>query len=109
MPSDLSMPPTEAPTPSPTPAGMPEGIPAPTGGGSVMMQMPKDAFDSIRDIVMQLASALEQAGSQVDSEAAQAEMGAAEGMPPEKVPAEMASADEQDLAMFAQELNNRGK
>ena len=102
------MPPTEAPTPSPTPAGMPEGIPAPMGG-SVMMQMPKDAFDSIRDIVQQLASALEQAGNQVDSEAAQSEMGAPEGMLPEEVPAEMASADEQDLAMFAQELNNRGK
>ena len=103
------MPPTEAPTPSPTPAGVPEGIPAPTGGGSVMMQMPKDAFDSIRDIVMQLATALEQAGSQVDSEAALAEEPAPEGMLPEEVPAEMTSADEQDLANFAQELNNRGQ
>jgi hypothetical protein len=74
-----------------------------------MMQMPKDAFDSIRDIVMQLATALEQAGSQVDSEAALAEAPVQEGMLPEEIPAEMASADEQDLAMFAQELNNRGQ
>jgi len=108
MPSDPSMPPTEAPTPSPIPAGMPEGIPTPAQGGSVMMQMPKDAFDSIRDIVMQLAAALDQAGNQVDSEAAQSEV-ALEGMLPEEVPAEMNSADEQDLAMFAQELSNRGK
>jgi hypothetical protein len=79
------------------------------GGGSVMMQMPKDAFDSIRDIVMQLATALEQAGSQVDSEAALAEAPVPEGMLPEEIPAEMASADEQDLANFAQELNNRGQ
>jgi hypothetical protein len=77
-------------------------------GGSVMMQMPKGAFDTIRDIVRQLATALEQAGNQVDSEAAQSEAPVPDGMLPAEVPAEMISADDQDLANFAQELNNRG-
>ena len=102
------MPPTEAPTPSPTPSGVPTGIPASTGGGSVMMQLPKEAFDAIRDIVMQLASALDQAGSKVDAEAAQSAV-AADEMISEEVPAEMVSADDQDLANFAQELSNRGQ
>ena len=103
------MPPTEAPTPSPTPAGVPEGISAPTDSGSVMMQMPKEAFDSIHQIVMQLADALDQAAGKVNSEAAQSEAPSPEGMAPEAAPAGPASADERDLANFAQELNNRGK
>ena len=100
------MPPTEAPTPSPTPAGMPEGISAPTDSGSVMMQMPKEAFDSIHQIVMQLASALDQAAGKINSEAAGAPaMTAPEGSAAPASP----SADDQDLANFAQELSNRGQ
>jgi len=74
-----------------------------------MMQMPKSAFDELADIAAMLADALQRARGQVDSEAAVAQAPAPEGMVPEEIPAEMASADEQDLAMFAQELNNRGK
>ena len=115
------MPPSEAPTPKPGVASdpndmgmMPPQDGAPTEGGSVMMQMPKEAFDAIHQLVMQLAAALEGAAQKVNSQAK------GEGVPaPQMAGAELPpevgsanpdqSADEADLAKFAQELNNRGR
>ena len=115
MASDQSMPPSEAPNPTPTPAGpaddmatMPAGG-APADGGSVMMQMPKEAFDAIHQLVIQLGQALDQAAQKVNSEAQGGGVPAPQMSGAEQPPANAQSADEQDLANFAQELNNRGR
>lgn len=117
------MPPSD---PNDTPAGgMPTdgqmggapSAPAPGGDGSVMMQMPKAAFDAIHQLVVQLASALDAAAGQVNDQKAQAEGGApaapAAGgmaMPPAGGPAPAGpTPDEQDLAAFAQQLSARNR
>jgi hypothetical protein len=116
MPTDTSMPPTGESLPKPAPMSEPtDMVPptdtgAPTDGGSVMMQLPKEAFDAIHQLVIQLAGALDQAAGKVNAEAmASQEVPAPEEAGTEMPPADMASADEQDLANFAQELSNRGR
>ena len=121
MASDTSMPPSEAPTPKPGAYSDPNdmGMMAPQGGapadgGSVMMQMPKEAFDAIHQLVMQLAQALEGAAQKVNSQAQGGGVPAPEMTGAEQPPEAGAvnpdqSADEADLAKFAQELNNRGR
>jgi hypothetical protein len=83
----------------------------PTDGGSVMMQMPKEAFDTIHQLVIQLAGALDQAAQKVNNQAQ--DMSSAPQVSAATPAPEMGgaapSSDEQDLAMFAQELNNRGR
>ena len=113
MASDTSMPPSEAPTPTPTPADAPGDMAtsAPQDGGSVMMQIPKEAFDAIHQLVIQLAGALDQAAQTVNGQAAQS-AGAPSGMPTgaEQPPASpSAPEDDEDLANFAQELSNRSR
>jgi hypothetical protein len=94
----------------PTDMMPPTDIGAPTDGGSVMVQLPKEAFDAIHQLVIQLAGALDQAAGKVNQEAAASEgVPAQEEMGAEMPPTDMASADEQDLANFAQELSNRGR
>ena len=109
MPSDTSMPPSEGPTPTPSPAGAPGDMQQPQDGGSVMMQLPKEAFDAIHQLVMQLAGALDQAAQTVNGQAQQ-QGGVPAPMPAgaEKPPASP-TGDDEDLAKFAQELSNRGQ
>ena len=129
MPSDTSMPPSD---PNDMPAGgmpsggdmggAPMGAPQDGGDGSVMMQMPKPAFDAIHQLVVQLASALDAAAGQVNDQKAQAEGGAPAGAPPMPpgagappmapgagAPPAGPSQDDQDLANFAQQLSARNR
>lgn len=92
--------------------GAPGG--APGDDGSVMMNMPKAAFDAIHQLVVQLASALDAAAGQVNDQKSQVESGAPAMPPAAPIPApEMGAApagptpDEQDLANFAQQLSAR--
>lgn len=81
MANDPTMPPSEqaATTPtnaSPTMAGSPDmgaPSPAPQGGGegSVMVNMPKAAFDAIHQLVTQLAQGLDQLKQGVEAQAQQ--------------------------------------
>ena len=86
MPNDSTMPPSEQPdAPSsgtgPAPAGD-MAPPAPQGGGdgSVMVTMPKVAFDAIHALVTQLATGLDQLKQGVEQQAAVA------GEPPAEMP-----------------------
>jgi len=76
MANDPSMPPSEqaATTPtdnSPAMSADMAGAPAPAGGqdGSVMINMPKAAFDAIHALVTQLSQGLDQLKQGVDSQA----------------------------------------
>jgi hypothetical protein len=95
MPEDAGMAPSESMTPA-----------APTQDGSVMVSMPKVAFDAIRELIVQLASGLDSLAQGVDQQAA-AEAEAAVGgemMPPEGA---MTSEDEDFLAGITQEGSQR--
>lgn len=102
MPSDQTMPPTEQPDApysgtGPAPAGD-MASPAPQGGGdgSVMVTMPKVAFDAIHALVTQLASGLDQLKQGVEQQATGA------GAPPAEMPPQ-APAGGQDSAGGADE------
>lgn len=70
--------------------------------GEVSMSIPKADFDNLYDIIMQLASVLENMKSTVDTQQAAAQEGQTgeigEGSP----------ADAAELEMFAKELSSRG-
>jgi hypothetical protein len=88
MPPEMAMPAEQAPEPT-------------SQGGEVSMSIPKTDFDNMYDLIMQLASVLENMKSTVDTQ----EMAAQEGM--ETTPEEIAPSDAADLEMFAKELNTR--
>jgi hypothetical protein len=77
-----------------------------------MVQMPKEAFMAIHQLVVQLAQGLDALAASVDQQAvaegemAGAEMGAGAPVPP---PAGAGiPADEAELAAFAEQLSQRG-
>ena len=109
--ADQTMPPTEQPdAPSsgtgPAPAGdMAPPMPQGGGDGSVMISMPKAAFDAMHALVTQLATGLDQLRQGVEKQAAGA------GTPPTEMPPTApaggaqggAAADEDFLNSMAQE------
>ena len=107
--ADKTMPPNES-MPMPEDAGMApsEGTvpPAPAQDGSVMVSMPKVAFDAIRELIVQLASGLDSLAQGVDQQAAaEAEVAAGgEMMPPEGA---VTSEDEDFLAGITKEGSQR--
>lgn len=104
------MPPSEAPTPTTSPAGAPGDMATAQDGGSVMMQIPKEAFDAIHQLVIQLAGALDQAANTVNDQAQAGGVPAPMSAGTEQPPAMPGGTeDDQDLANFAQELSNRGR
>lgn len=103
--ADKTMPPTEAPTPTPDTMPTEMGVTdmaAPTGG-KVMVEMPSDAFDSIYELVTQLASGLDALKADVEAQkqgvAAPATASAGEPVP--------ASEDEEFLKGIATEGSMR--
>jgi len=86
MATDKTMPPND-PNSMPTPSsggGMPPSAPA-GGESDVMIRLPKAAFDAMHQIIMQLASGMDQLAQGVNQEGG--------GMPPEMggMPTEMAA------------------
>lgn len=97
MPEEQPMPPAEIPTPE----GMPTPQP-PTAGESVMISMPSDAFNAMREIVSQLAMGLDQLAQSVEQQTAPAptaEMPPAAPVPP------ATTGDEEFLKSMAQEAS----
>lgn len=113
-PTDATMPPGDAMPPGPS---MPPGGPAmPPGapGADVMITIPKGAFDAMHQIVMQLASGLDQLAQGISQQEAGAPPGG-EGMPPdmggmggmegEMPPGEPLPEDEEFLRSMMEEGN----
>jgi hypothetical protein len=99
MPEEDQMPPAEMPTPE-----APVAPPMPQDGGSVMISMPRDAFNAMREIVSQLAMGLDQLAQSVEQQTAPAE-----GQPPVAAPAPAApmapGEDEEFLKSMAEEAS----
>jgi hypothetical protein len=94
MPEDAGMAPSESMTP-----------PATAQDGSVMVSMPKVAFDAIRELIVQLASGLDSLAQGVDQQAAaEAEVAVGEEMMPSEA---AATADEDFLAGITKEGSQR--
>jgi len=111
-PSEQNLPPDMGKGPA-SPADMaPAGVPAPQDGGSVMVSMPKAAFDAIHQLIVQLASGVDQLAQGVNQQAAG---GSPEGapMPPEAptggAQGEEGGSDEDFLKSMAQEASQRTK
>lgn len=105
--AEKPMPPNDA-MPMPEGAGMAPSesmtTPAPAQDGSVMVSMPKVAFDAIRELIVQLASGLDSLAQGVDQQAAdESEAVAGQAMPPEAA----ATADEDFLAGISKEGSQR--
>ena len=89
--------------------------PAPQGGdgGSVMISVPKDAFDAIHQLIVQLASGVDNLAQSVGQQAAGAEeapMPPQGEMPPQApAGAPQAGPDDEFLNSIAQEGNARTK
>lgn len=85
--ADKTMPPNDPMEGSPAMPGemgatAPMGNMAPPAGGDVMINLPKVAFDAMHQIVMQLASGLDQLAKEVNQQAAGSPPGGGE-MPPD--------------------------
>ena len=74
---------------------------APAGDGSVMISMPKVAFDAIHQLIVQLASGVDSLAQSVNQQASEA----APSMP--SAPESPAPADEDFLKGIAQEGSQR--
>lgn len=72
----------------------------PADGGSVMVSMPKQAFDAMHSLVGELAKGLDMLAQTVNQQAAGAEMPPADAMPPEMPPD---GGDEEFLNSMAEE------
>lgn len=100
------MPPND-PMPSPdagmgaSPAEMAPEAGAPAGDGSVMISMPKDAFDAIHQLIVQLAQGVDALAQGVNQEAASA------GEAPMAPAGEPAGMDEEFLKGIAEEGSQR--
>jgi len=82
MATDKTMPPNDPSSmPSPSYGGGEPSMPPGGPGGDVMINLPKAAFDTMHQIVMQLASGLDQLAKEVNQQAAGAPPGGGE-MPP---------------------------
>lgn len=94
MPEETPMPPAEMP--------IPEAPVAPIqDGGDVMISMPRNAFQSMREIVSQLAMGLDQLAQSVDQQAA----GATAPVAPEAPVPPVTAGDEEFLNSMAQEAS----
>ena len=106
--ADKTMPPTEAPTP--TPDTMPVDVAAPDmaapAGGKVMVEMPSDAFDSIYELVTQLASGLDALKADVEAQK-QGSVGGEPAPAQSAAPAAASPSDEEFLKSLAQEGSMR--
>lgn len=97
------------------PPGEPGG-PGGPGGGDVMISLPKAAFDTLHQIVMQLASGLDQLAKEVNQQAAGAPPGGGE-IPPDmggEMGGEMPSGgtapeDEEFLKSMMEEGNSKSR
>jgi hypothetical protein len=76
---------------------------APAGDGSVMISMPKVAFDAIHQLISQLASGVDSLAQNVNQQASTSEMPSAAPASPEPT----APADEDFLKGIAQEGSQR--
>jgi len=91
----------------PPPPMPPEGA-APSGEGTVMMQMPREAFMAIHQLVVQLAQGLDALAASVDQQAAGEQDMSAAMMDEAAAAGAGAPPDEAELAAFAEELSQRG-
>lgn len=93
---------------APMPPMPPEAPMSDAGGGKVMVQVPKETFMAVHQIVVQLATALDElaVGVQAQDSAEMAAAGAE--MAPEGAPMPPAPADEAFLADLAMEGSQRG-
>jgi hypothetical protein len=103
--ADKTMPPNDPMVPADP--GVAEGDMAvaaessmPTDGGSVMVSMPKQAFDAMHSLVGELAKGLDMLAQAVNQQASGTEMPPADAMPPEMPPT---GGDEEFLNSMAQE------
>ena len=69
MPEEDQMPPAEMTMPE-----APVAPPMPQDGGSVMISMPRDAFNAMREIVSQLAMGLDQLAQSVEQQSTPTEV-----------------------------------
>jgi hypothetical protein len=86
---------------------MPTGAEMPESGGKVMMQIPKETFMGLHQIVVQLATALDELALGIaGQDAAEAAVSQAEAAPAEAAP--MSPPDEAFLAEMAMQGSQRG-
>jgi hypothetical protein len=85
---------------------MPMGAEMPDSGGKVMMQIPKETFMGVHQIVVQLATALDELAAGIASQDAAETVAAEAEMAPEGAP--MAPADEAFLEEMAMQGSQRG-
>lgn len=101
---NLDAPAMDAPMGAPADMAPPS---APQDSGSVMITIPKVAFDSMHQIIIQLASGLDELAKGVNQQAAEASAPAQEGSPaPSELPA---GSDEDFLNSMAQEGSARSR
>jgi len=110
--ADKTMPPND---PMPTPDnGMgaapadnmaPDAAGAPAGDGSVMISMPKVAFDAIHQLIVQLAQGVDSLAQGVNQQAAGAEAPTGPSMPPSEPSA--SAGDEEFLKGITEAGNAR--
>jgi hypothetical protein len=97
--------PKDKPMPMPEEMPMPEAPIAPPAAqdtGSVMISMPSEAFNAMREIVSQLAMGLDELAKSVEQQAAGAP---APVEPPAPVPPATEGGDEEFLKSMAQEAS----
>ena len=113
--ADKTMPPNDPLTSAPAGAapgdmGLPAPAPGPQGGdGSVMISMPKVAFDAIHQLIVQLATGVDNLAKSVSDQASGSPEQAPAGPPSEPAmpsePSEGGSMDEEFLNSIAKEGN----
>jgi hypothetical protein len=97
MPAETPMPPTDMPMPE-----APAMPPPPQDGGSVMISMPREAFNAMREIVSQLAAGLDQLSQSVEQQSGSPQ--AAEAPVPSPAPG-VPAEDEEFLKSMAEEAS----
>ena len=115
MANDPTMPPSEQAATTPTnnsPAMSPDmaAAPAPEAGGqdgSVMVNMPKAAFDAIHQLVTQLAQGLDQLKQGVEAQARGGSAPSPEAAPAQAPEASGGPSDDDFLKGIAEEGNKR--
>jgi hypothetical protein len=101
MPEEDQMPPAEMPMPE-----APAAPPMPQDSGSVMISMPRDAFNAMREIVSQLAMGLDQLAQSVEQQSSPTGgQPPVAPTPPSGVPA-VPGEDEEFLASMAEEASS---
>ena len=110
--ADKTMPPVSEPLTSPSVSGAPgdeSAMQQPQGGddGSVMISMPKLAFDSIHQLIVQLAQGVDQLAQSVNQQASGAGQQPAPGQEMAPAAGQEPAGDDEFLQNIASEGNQR--